>query len=57
MDMFLSYNEKKCKNCKYLITRKKIFSKKLVYGCSLQIGSRLENINLFYCCLYKKRRS
>ena len=52
MELFISYDNKKCKNCKFLIKRKKIFSNKNIYKCGLQISGNLTNIELFYCFLY-----
>lgn len=55
MNLFNSYDGKNCKNCKYLITRKKFFSKQKIYKCGIQISGNLLNINSFYCCLYEKK--
>ena len=52
MELFISYDNKKCKNCKYLKIRKKFFSKEYIYKCGLQIGGNLTNIKSFYCYLY-----
>ena len=52
MELFISYDNKKCKNCKYLKIRKKFFSKEYTYRCGLQISGNLINIESFYCYLY-----
>ena len=52
MILLSSYEGKQCKNCKFLIKRKKLFSNKSIYECGVQISGNLTNIESFYCCLY-----
>ena len=55
MELFISYDNKKCKNCKYLKIRKKFFSKEDAYKCSIQLMGEITNMNLVYCKLYKPK--